>query len=303
MQHVQAGVLHLRPRGARLTCHTRHMPAPPSTFWGRSMTQTAWPAGLACLSTRGAAWGSGLRCSLRSRLVGRATCSLLPPPPAPAAVPLQAHAAAGAAARPRDAGGVQAAGAPQPKRGGQPGGWVGRSACVMCSRRAQALGDIEKAPSRDSAARLCRAASGTPLPLNSHPCTPPTTPQANENITPERPRRGRGGGDYFALPGGGGGGGQYALQQYGGGGGAGRPPPPPGPYPGGQQAPGYIDPAVLAAVGQGVQLVFAAQLEKLHKFNCFFCSCSLRLASHAVLLPLALLTCLPSALLPLCLPF
>ena len=67
---------------------------------------------------------------------------------------------------------------------------------------------------------------------------------------PERPR-GRRGGDYLALPGGGGqgGGGQYALQQYGGAQ-AGRPPPPPGPYPGGQQVPGYVDPAVLAAVGQ-----------------------------------------------------
>lgn len=74
--------------------------------------------------------------------------------------------------------------------------------------------------------------------------------QANENIMPERPR-GRRGGDYLALPGGGGqgGGGQYALQQYGGAQ-AGRPPPPPGPYPGGQQVPGYVDPAVLAAVGQ-----------------------------------------------------
>lgn len=72
--------------------------------------------------------------------------------------------------------------------------------------------------------------------------------QANENIMPERPR-GRRGGDYLALPGGQSGGGQYALQQYGGAQ-AGRPPPPPGPYPGGQQAPGYVDPAVLAAVGQ-----------------------------------------------------
>lgn len=83
--------------------------------------------------------------------------------------------------------------------------------------------------------------------FHSHSQTPASLLQANENIMPERPRgRGRGG-DYLALPGGGGQ--QYALQQYGGGQ-AGRPPPPGAPYPGGQQAPGYVDPAVLAAVGQ-----------------------------------------------------
>lgn len=77
--------------------------------------------------------------------------------------------------------------------------------------------------------------------------------QANENIMPEReargPRRGRGGpgGDYPALPAAGGAA-PGAMQQYRGPGGAqqqqGRGYGAPG------QVPGFVDPALLAAVGQ-----------------------------------------------------
>lgn len=65
---------------------------------------------------------------------------------------------------------------------------------------------------------------------------------------PRRPRPGGDGGGYMALPGAGGGGGAgpSAVQQYAGPGGARQP----GQQYGGQQAPGYADSALLAAVGQ-----------------------------------------------------